>query len=170
MNMEHVRASMDSRPTLTRRSVAQRIWRRLLSPLGMLGLGLTMAVPVQAPALAAPSHAVPQHWLRYAERVSNQFQSWLDDPLSESVVRLHAWLQERLLREGQAIPPAPLVVRVWIEADGRVERLEFDSLGNAQADADLRSLLTAEPLSAPPPADMPQPLTLQLDLEFATGL
>jgi len=41
----------------------------------------------------------------------------------------------------------------------------FHSLGNAQADADLRQLLTAQPLSEPPPRDMRQPMVLQLTLK-----
>ena len=41
-------------------------------------------------------------------------------------------------------------------------------LGDAQADADLRALMTAQPLSEPPPRDMRQPMVLQLTLSFVT--
>lgn len=118
---------------------------------------------------AAESQA-PEHWLSYAQLVSNQFQTWLSDSGDESVVRLHAFMQERMLQEGTSAPPAALVVRVWIASSGKVERLEFASLGSAQADADLRSLLTSRPLSESPPPDMRQPLILQLDLTFVTAV
>ncbi|MNR63492.1 hypothetical protein D3C85_1858230 [compost metagenome] len=60
------------------------------------------------------------------------------------------------------------MVRLWVTPQGRIERLEFDSLGQAQADADLRQLLAADPLPEPPPRDMRQPLVLQLSLAIGT--
>lgn len=107
----------------------------------------------------------PPHWISYAQLASNQFAAWLSDPADDAVVRLHGWMQERLLKEGQPLPP-PLVTRVWVAPSGKVERLEFASLGNAQADKDLRALLTAQPLSESPPPDMRQPMVLQLSLDF----
>lgn len=142
-------------------------WRRLRLALGGLGLGLSAAAaPLAASAQAQPQ--VPQHWISYANLASNQLQSSLSDPASETVVRLHTWMQERMLKEGQPVPPAPVVVRVWVAAGGQVERVAFDSLGDAQADTDLRALLTAQPLAEPPPRDMRQPMVLQLTLSFVT--
>ena len=73
--------------------------------------------------------------------------------------RVLAWLQ------AHPDTPAPLPVSVWIAADGRISKLEFDSLGDAQVDADLRATLQAAPLQAAPPADMRQPMRLGLLLE-----
>ncbi|MBB1599040.1 hypothetical protein [Variovorax sp. UMC13] len=144
-------------------STLRRGWGRLLRACGLVGLGLAATgAPVQAQT------PVPQHWISYANMAGNQLQSTLSDPADAVVQRLHAWMQARLLREG-APPPPPLVVRVWVAADGRVERVAFDSLGDAQADADLRALLTAQPLSEPPPRDMRQPMVLQLTLSFTAA-
>lgn len=131
------------------------------------GIGIAaMLAPAEAlPAPPMPSQQPPQHWISYAQLASNQFAAWLSDPADDAVVRLHGWMQERLLKDGQALPP-PLVTRVWVAPSGKVERLEFASLGNAQADTDLRALLTAQPLSEPPPPDMRQPMILQLSLDF----
>ena len=121
-------------------------------------------------AVCAPP--VPRHWLDYAGAASQQFQAWLGDADDERVQRLHAWLQQRDTNDrlmGQAIP---VVVQLWIAPDGTVHRLQFDSLGQAQADEDLRALLLRR-LPAPP-ADMRQPLVLRLSLDPArpdeTGL
>lgn len=151
-----------SKPTPTPR------WGRLRLALGWLGLGLaSAAAPVVATAQA--QQQVPQHWISYANLAGNQLQSSLSDPASDTVVRLHAWMQARMLKEGQPVPPPPVVVRVWVAASGKVERVAFDSLGDAQADTDLRALLTAQPLAEPPPRDMRQPMVLQLTLSFVTA-
>lgn len=144
-------------------STLRRHGGRLLRACGLVGLGLAAS---GTPALAVTP--IPQHWISYANLAGNQLQSTLSDPADAVVQRLHAWMQARLLREG-APPPPPLVVRVWVAADGRVERVAFASLGDAQADADLRALLTAQPLSEAPPRDMAQPMVLQLTLNFTTA-
>ena len=143
-------------------------WGRLRLALGWLGLGLASATAPVA-ATAQTQQQVPQHWISYANLAGNQLQSSLSDPANDTVVRLHAWMQERMLKEGQSAPPAPVVVRVWVAPSGKVDRVAFDSLGDAQADTDLRTLLTAQPLAEPPPRDMRQPMVLQLTLSFVTN-
>jgi hypothetical protein len=127
------------------------------------GIGLASGLHAQGAQPAAP--AVPQHWISYAEMVGNQFAEWLSDPQDDTVVQLHTWLQDRVLKEGQP-PLPPLVARVWISPRGMVEKLDVPSVGNAQADARLRQLLTTRPLPEPPPSDMRQPVALQLSLDF----
>lgn len=124
-----------------------------------LGLSAAAAAPAQSQA------AVPQHWVTYAQLVGSQFQAWLADTAQEPAQRLHTQLQARA-QAGD--PPAPIVMRVWIGRDGRVERAEFSSLGDLQTDTDLRGVLMAQPLPEPPPRDMKQPLILQLDLQMGT--
>jgi hypothetical protein len=146
-------------------------WRRLRLALGWLCLGLAgAAAPLAAAAQTQQQQQqqVPQHWISYAALASNQLQSSLSDPANDTVVRLHVAMQARLLKEGQPMPPAPVVVRVWVATTGKIDRVAFDSLGDAQADTDLRALLTAEPLVEPPPGDMRQPMVLQLVLSFST--
>lgn len=153
-------------PSHRHSAAAPRPWASLFRVLGLAGLGLAAVhMPVQAQPAPSARAPVPQHWISYAELAGNQFQGRLSDPADETVQRLHAWMQQRLLEEGRTLPPPPLIVRVWVAPDGRPERVAFDSLGNAQADADLRQLLTAQPLSEPPPRDMRQPMVLQLTLK-----
>jgi len=134
---------------------AARLYLALL--LGLLG------------AMAPVGAQVPSHWISYANLAGNQLQASLSDPANDAVVRLHGWMQERLLRDAPSGPPPPVIVRVWIAGNGRIERVAFDSLGNAQADADMRTLLQAQQLAEPPPRDMRQPLNLQLTLSFVPG-
>lgn len=141
------------------RSSSPPRWRRCLAALITLVAGLP-AVQAQTP---------PQHWLDYAQSTSDQFQTWLSDGSSDLVVRLHVWLEHRDTNDRLMGTSMPVITRVWISAQGWVERVEFDSLGDPQADADLRALLSRKPLSAPPPADMRQPLVLQLRLDAASS-
>lgn len=57
-----------------------------------------------------------------------------------------------------------VVVRVWLAADGRVERAELsESSGKPDTDAVIRQSLTEmKPLPEKPPAEMPQPMRLRL--------
>lgn len=130
-------------------------WRRLVAMGAALILG---------GGAAAQSNAVPASWQSYAGLVVHQFQAWLmaDD---EAAYRLHRFLEDRTLSAADE-PAGPLLIRVWIDPEGQVSRLDFPSLGQAQADSDLRRILTVSPLSEPPPPDMRQPLTLRLNLQF----
>ncbi|WP_051994998.1 hypothetical protein [Burkholderia sp. lig30] len=121
-----------------------------------MAAALADAVPARAQTVD-----VPQSWISYAHRAGRQFQAWLEadgDPAD----RLHAYLEERVLNA--SAPPPAIVVRAWIGANGAVTRIEFASLGDAGADAALRQLLTAAPLTEPPPPDMLQPLRVRLRL------
>lgn len=140
--------------------VGAAVSKRLRSVLAWLGLVGLSAAPVAA-------QTVPPHWISYAQLVGQQLQNGLGDSTSEAVVRLHAWMQGRILSQGAPQQPvAPLIVRVWVSATGYVERVDFHSLGDAQADADLRGVLMAQSVGALPPKDMRQPLVLQLALDF----
>jgi protein TonB len=56
-----------------------------------------------------------------------------------------------------------VIVKLWISADGRVERFELsDSTGDDSSDAALRETLSGLRLSDAPPADMPQPVKLRV--------
>ena len=57
------------------------------------------------------------------------------------------------------------IVRVWIGADGRIERFELvGSTGNPDTDSLIRTAMTGLPsLSEPPPANMPQPVRLRIN-------
>ncbi|WP_414144408.1 YbaB/EbfC family DNA-binding protein [Burkholderia territorii] len=119
---------------------------------------LAVCVPV-----AAQTADVPQPWISYAQLVGRQFQAWLEAD-GDAADRLHRYLEERVLNARADAPPPAIVVRAWIGANGAVTRVEFASLGSADADATLRQLLTASPLTEAPPPDMLQPLRVRLRL------
>lgn len=133
-----------------KRAGARRWWRPLASLLGLLALGSGPVAAQEAPA----------HWMAYAASVGGQLQQRLQQPEDARAQRVLEWMQA----QPAASAPAPLVVSVWIAGDGRISKLEFDSLGDAKVDADLRSTLQAKPLTEAPPADMRQPLRLGLAL------
>lgn len=113
-------------------------------------------------ALAQPA-GVPEAWKSYAGLVGQQLQAWLmgDDDVA---YRLHKFLEDRIVSATDT-PPGPVLITVWIGSEGQITRLDFPSLGSPEADADLRQLLTASPLSEPPPPDLRQPLTLRINLQ-----
>lgn len=145
------------------------LWSLLRRVLGGMGLGLSLST---TPALAqgAVPQAIPAHWIAYAEQVSVQLQDRLADAGNAAVLRLHAWMQQRVpaadKQSTRTASSAPLVLKLWVAPTGRVVRLEFESLGQAEADADLRQLLTEQPLREAPPADLRQPMALELRLHL----
>lgn len=127
---------------------ARRWWRPLAALFGALALGSASVSAQEAPA----------HWMAYAAAVGGQLQQRLQQEQDPQAQRVLEWMQ------AHPDAPTPLPVSVWIAADGRISKLEFDSLGDAQVDADLRATLQSASLQAAPPADMRQPLRLGLVL------
>lgn len=127
---------------------ARRWWRPLAALFGALALGSASVSAQEAPA----------HWMAYAAAVGGQLQQRLQQEQDPQAQRVLEWLQ------AHPDVPTPLPVSVWIAADGRISKLEFDSLGDTQVDAALRATLQSAPLQAAPPADMRQPLRLGLVL------
>ena len=130
------------------RTGIRRWWRRLAAVFGTLALG----------SAAASAHEAPAHWMAYAAAVGGQLQQRLQQEQDPQAQRVVEWLR------AHPDTPTPLPVSLWIAADGRISKLEFDSLGDREVDADLRVTLQAAPLQAAPPADMRQPLRLGLVL------
>lgn len=109
--------------------------------------------------------SVPVAWKRYAGLVQFRFAEWMGGD-GEAAGRLHAFLENRLVAGSEA--PEAVVVKAWINGDGTVQRIEFPSLGDVRADADLRTLLTQGSVGEAPPRDMLQPLHLKLSLKWRT--
>jgi hypothetical protein len=68
--------------------------------------------------------------------------------------------------DGAPLPfdPPTLKVRVWLDRTGQVEQVQFDDIGDDVAEADLRSLLLAQTVGAPPPRMMKQPVVVRLSV------
>ncbi|WP_460900941.1 YbaB/EbfC family DNA-binding protein [Paraburkholderia jirisanensis] len=143
-----------------KRRVLARLRVVLGFAMGVVGAGML----VSSAGAFAQSAPVPAAWISYAQLVGEQFQSSLETQ-GAAADQLHTYLEQRIVHPPGDAPPAAIVVRAWLGADGAVTRLAFDSLGDAQADANLRALLSAHPITAPPPADMRQPLRVRLRLE-----
>jgi hypothetical protein len=126
------------------------------------------ALGVGAIAWSIAAHAqttdVPQAWINYAQLVGAQFQRSLEG-YDDTANELHAYLEDRMQHPQRDTVPSMVDVRAWIGADGSVTRVAFDSLGDAQADDELRAVLMAHSIGLLPPADMRQPLRVRLELE-----
>jgi hypothetical protein len=148
--------------TISKQGKTARLLRRIRNVVaGLFGAALATGATV--------SHgqtSVPQPWISYARLASGQFQAWLSDPASEAVQRLHARMQDRMLKADANQPPPALIVKVWVGTEGHVDGVSFNTLGDPVTDSDLQSILTSRPLSEPPPRDMKQPMILQLNLDY----
>lgn len=126
----------------------------------LAGARLASSAPVSAQTM--PPSAAPAEWVRYAEAATATVTEWLqaDD---ETAVRFRAYLDGTRPTPGQATPP--LLLKIWIAHDGTISRVEFPPFAHAQANADLRGLIVARNLAAPPPKGMRQPLLLAIQLK-----
>lgn len=117
-------------------------------------------------ARAADPGAVPPAWSAFAAQVSLHLQQELGDAQDPAATRLHQFLDAQAAKDPSAPPPAP-VVRLWFKGrNGRIAQATFASLGDPQADQDLRRMLTAHPVGAAAPHGMRQPLVLRLRLTY----
>ena len=84
----------------------------------------------------------------------------------ESQLQEHLHKNEELRKSGYRI-----TLRLWISRDGSIERYELlDSGGNSALERRLRTALDGMPrLEKPPPADMPQPVTLRITARTVNG-
>ena len=90
-----------------------------------------------------------------------RFETWIGAD-EEIANRLRAYLIDRAGKEDE--PPPTLAVRAWLNPDGTVERVSFDALKDARADADLRTILKHGNVGEAPPPEMLRPLILRFSL------
>jgi len=126
--------------------------------IGLCALVLIFVAPAQA-----QSPEVPQQWIAYAQLVGYQFQAWLEAD-DDAANDLHRYLDNQIPNGNGDTPPPSIGIRAWIGADGHVTKVEFNSLGDANADAILHRLLTSHLMTEPPPSEMRQPLRIRLNL------
>ncbi len=137
---------------------------------GLRRLGATALLLALAEGRAEayqPSYTpIPAYWASYAQLVSNPLLAWLDDGSDPAANKLRGYLDRVTADPGAATSPAASdIVRIWIAPDGHITKVTFNSLGDQQADVELRQILTRGPIGEPPPADMPEPLVLRLRLK-----
>ncbi|MEG3086710.1 hypothetical protein [Sphingomonas sp. PB4P5] len=140
-------------------------FRRLTGVLGGLASGLVGLGGAAAaqPQSVAPSEA-PIAWVRYAETATRSVTTWLEED-SEPATAFRAYLHQTRPAEDQ--PSPPLVLKVWIKRDGRVDRIGFTPFADQSANASLLTSIVGRTLPSAPPRGMLLPLRLAIQLEPA---
>lgn len=124
------------------------------------GVGVVPAAPVAAQTVA-PEQAPPE-WVRYATGATATVTAWLQAE-NETAGRLRAYLGAT--RPAPDQPTAPIVIKLWIDGDGTVSRIDHPPFAHAQANADLRALIVGQRLPSAPPKDMLLPLRIAVQLD-----
>jgi hypothetical protein len=103
----------------------------------------------------------PPAWEQFAKLVKYRFEEWVtgDDG---AAIRFRAYL--KIHRGASDGPPPSLIVKLWVNPDGSVERVSFPAFGDAVATRDLRTVLTRGNIGEAPPPEMLQPLVLRFSL------
>jgi len=125
-----------------------------------LGLSTALAASPAAAQSLSPEQA-PAEWVRYAEYATKTITTWLEAP-SEAAIRLRAYLDAT--RSAPDQPTAPLMLKIWIDKDGTVSRIEHAPFAHDEANADLRALIVGGELDVSPPEDMLLPLRILVQL------
>jgi hypothetical protein len=141
-------------------------WKKIFRPAAaMAGLIVAGAEAKAAPVASESGEyrsatAVPEAWQAFARRLQQKFEQQLAGD-SDGARRI----QDYLMRRGGAAdaPALKLALRAWVLADGRVSRIEVDGMDDVGMRVELRALLMAGGIGAPPP-EMLQPLHLRLSL------
>ncbi|MCG2841219.1 hypothetical protein L6Q21_09530 [Sandaracinobacter sp. RS1-74] len=151
---------MDHKSFTQRRSARRGRAARWLGAL--FGVGVAAMAPASAQSVA-PS-AAPSEWVAYAEGATAAITAWLQAE-DEPARRLRAYLDGTRKSPGERT--APLVLKLWIDRDGTVSRIEFTPFAHAEANADLRSLIVGRKLDGKPPRDMLLPMLIAVQLDAA---
>jgi hypothetical protein len=115
--------------------------------------GSAAAGAVQAPVSPA--------WAEFARRLQLRFQERLGSD-NEAAIRFHQKMA-RLAADDRSAAPS-VIVKVWVMADGKVERVAMEGNHGGEALQDLSVALAGDGVGNVP-ADMPQPLRLRLSLQ-----
>lgn len=140
----------------------KRIFYSAATAAGLLSGGIgAEASPVSAEENNYRSATTaPKTWQVFARQLQRRFEDLLagDD---ERARRFQDYLTGRG-NEAEARPPT-FVLRAWVLSDGKVDRVEFEGIDDADAVLNLRALLIGDDVGTPPP-EMLQPLHLRLSL------
>lgn len=125
----------------------------------LVGAGMASASPVAAQGVAADQ--APVEWVRYATSATEAVTQLLQAE-SETAARLRAYLEGT--RTAPEQPTAPLLIKIWVEKEGRISRIDHSPFAHPEPNADLRELLVGAALPGTPPADMLLPLRILIQL------
>ncbi len=147
-------SNMKGRPSAIARAIR---WLATLA-----GAGLASAAPVSAQTVT-PS-AAPAEWVRYAEGATATITEWLQAE-DETATRLRGYLDRTRPSADQAT--APLQIKIWVDAEGAVSRIDFPPFAHEEANADLRAVIVGRRLAGPPPQGMLLPMRIAVQLDPA---
>jgi hypothetical protein len=97
-----------------------------------------------------------------AELANRTLTAWLSDS-GEAPQRLRAYIDQA--RPTPDASPPPIRLKVWINSQGVITRIDFPPFAHAQPNMDLRSILIGRMLPQRPPKDLLQPMRLELRLQ-----
>lgn len=123
----------------------------------LLGLGAT---PAASQSLAP--QAAPKAWVAYAHAASGTIAAWLEED-SEDASAFRRGFDEKWPLDSGSGPP--LILKVWIEPDGLVSRLESSPAISEAAHVALQGAVVGRKLSSRPPAGLLSPLRLELQIK-----
>lgn len=139
-------------------------WKRIFhSAAGAAGLIAAGAEAQASPVTVSsgeyrPAAAVPESWQVFARQVQGRLEQRLTGD-SDKARHVQDYLTRRSADAGAS--SSRFVLRAWVKADGKVNRIEVDGIDDPGVATDLRALLIDADVGAPPPA-MLQPLHLRL--------
>ncbi|PQV46080.1 hypothetical protein [Paraburkholderia sp. BL21I4N1] len=102
----------------------------------------------------------PAAWVHYAEQVARRLHSALDGADS-AACRLRASLEQRAGATGDNEPLA-LRLKTWLDARGRIERIECAPRCAPEIEADLHLVAVGKGIGKAPPRGMIQPIVVRL--------
>jgi hypothetical protein len=111
-------------------------------------------------AQSVPLEKAPAVWIAYAKDATIVITGLLNGNWPPAPRMRQEMIK---LRPQSDQPPPPLVLSLWVAPAGAISKVEAQSSGNAQAYADLRTLLLGRSLGAPPKGMLlPMRLAVQL--------
>ena len=129
---------------------------------GVIAALIGFSASAEARSGAITPSAAPIEWVRYAEAATISIKTWLLAD-SEVAIRFRSYLDGTRTAADQPTPA--LLLKVWIDAGGRVARVDFPAFAGEQPGADLRGLIVDRTLDATPPKGMLLPLRLSVQLD-----
>ncbi|WP_124517238.1 hypothetical protein [Burkholderia stagnalis] len=131
---------------------------------GWIGAALRSLLTGGRPAQPGPVSLAdaPEAWVVYAQRVSRRLEAALDGT-GAAAGRLRAYLEcQAGAAENDGAMPPEWLLRAWLDRRGDVERIESIPAFVPDVAADLRSVLVGQPIGAPPPRGMVQPVVVRV--------
>ncbi|ALR20898.1 hypothetical protein [Sphingobium baderi] len=129
----------------------------------LVGVGLAASAPVAAQPVS-PEQA-PAAWIAYAETATRSITELLQAD-SEIASRLRTYLDAT--RPAPYQPTALLVVKIWVDGEGMVSRIDYPPFAHEQANADMQALIVGQKLASIPPRDMLLPMRIAVQLDAPT--